>query len=88
MKEQKRALMAVKGRNETLKCPSEQTPLLRDDSSASINTPDRQEPAVEEPSFRELIVILGSIWVGVFLAALGKCMKYTLHRVHSTLRSF
>lgn len=88
MKEQIRALMAVKGRNETLKCPSEQTPLLRDDGPDSISSPDRQEPVVEEPSIRELIVILGSIWVGVFLAALGKCTKYTLHRVHSTLRSF
>mgnify|MGYP001636376034 CR=1 FL=1 len=47
---------------------SEQTPLLRDspNSDANENTPLHQEP-----STKELIWILGSIWLGVFLAALG-----------------
>lgn len=62
--------MTIKGTNGTFLSPSEQTPLLRDDP-ASIAAGD-QEPVAEEPSTRELIVILGSIWVGVFLAALGK----------------
>lgn len=47
---------------------SEQTPLLRDspDGDANENT-----PLPQEPSTKELIWILGSIWLGVFLAALG-----------------
>lgn len=66
--------MTVKWSNGTLLSPSEQTPLLRDDP-AIIGAGDRQEPVADEPSTRELIVILGSIWVGVFLAALGN-LKY------------
>lgn len=46
---------------------SEQTPLLRDaPGDANGNT-----PLTQEPSTKELIWILGSIWLGVFLAALG-----------------
>ena len=47
---------------------SEQTPLLRDspNGDGSENT-----PLPQEPSTKELIWILGSIWLGVFLAALG-----------------
>ena len=63
--------MAVTGTNGTARHPSEQTPLLREDP-ASIKPTDRQEQApIEEPSTRELLVILCSIWMGVFLAALG-----------------
>lgn len=29
-------------------------------------------PLADEPSTKELVLVLGSIWVGVFLAALGK----------------
>lgn len=42
---------------------SEQTPLLR--------APDGDTPLPKEVSTKELIWILGSIWLGVFLAALG-----------------
>lgn len=45
---------------------SEQTPLLRDAPDVNENT-----PLPQEPSTKELIWILGSIWLGVFLAALG-----------------
>lgn len=45
---------------------SEQTPLLRNAPDANENT-----PLPQEPSTNELIWILGSIWLGVFLAALG-----------------
>lgn len=63
--------MAVAGTNGTARHSSEQTPLLREDP-ASIKPTDRQEQApIEEPSTRELLVILCSIWMGVFLAALG-----------------
>ena len=41
---------------------SEETPLLRSDGDA---------PLPDEASTKELIWILGSIWLGVFLAALG-----------------
>lgn len=45
---------------------TEQTPLLRNE------TPEGQEDGeLEEPNMREVIVIMSSIWLGVFLAALG-----------------
>jgi hypothetical protein len=44
---------------------SEQTPLLR----APSENGDTSLP--KEPTTKELIWILGSIWLGVFLAALG-----------------
>ena len=43
---------------------SEQTPLLRAPSEGGT-------PLPKEASTKELIWILGSIWLGVFLAALG-----------------
>jgi hypothetical protein len=46
----------------TTESASEQTPLLR----------ERDTPLPQEASTKELIWILGSIWLGVFLAALGK----------------
>ncbi|CAI7621561.1 unnamed protein product [Penicillium pancosmium] len=80
--------MTVKGSNGTLLSPSEQTPLLRDDP-ASIGAGDRQEPVADEPSTRELIVILGSIWVGVFLAALDTTIVATLSGpISSSFNSF
>lgn len=51
---------------------SEETPLLRDAHAACEVQPNGQEPLTEERPTKELILILGSIWVGVFLAALGK----------------
>jgi hypothetical protein len=57
--------------DETSRIPaSEQTPLLRDDP-ANAGPPEGQKPVAEEPSTQELLVILCSIWLGVFLAALG-----------------
>lgn len=55
---------------------TEQTPLLREDTQqhappGTAATQDSEFPLAQEPSTRELILILGSIWVGVFLAALG-----------------
>ena len=55
---------------------TEQTPLLRDESlqhavADAAGTQESQVPAVQESSTKELILVLGSIWVGVFLAALG-----------------
>ena len=35
------------------------------------NDDDDNIPLVEEPSTGQAVIILGSIWVGVFLAALG-----------------
>lgn len=47
---------------------TEHTPLLpeRAQQDAPTAPPDDQEP-----STKELILVLGSVWVGVFLAALG-----------------
>lgn len=60
--------------------PTEQTPLLRDSrdgSSAEAQNGEavasEEASAVKEPTAKELILILGSIWLGVFLAALGMC---------------
>ena len=58
---------------------TEQTPLLADQtsqdvedaSSASPNGDDGDIPLAEEPTTTQLVLILGSIWVGVFLGALG-----------------
>jgi hypothetical protein len=55
--------------------PTENTPLLQpvDDISAQQNrTTTSDTPIiVTEPSTRGLVLVLGSIWIGVFLAALG-----------------
>lgn len=50
---------------------SEETPLLRDADACEVQ-PNGQEPLTEERPTKELILILGSIWLGVFLAALGE----------------
>jgi hypothetical protein len=50
---------------------SEETPLLRDADPSHEGETTEQEPVTEERSTKELILILGSIWLGVFLAALG-----------------
>lgn len=55
---------------------TEQTPLLRGDTpqQAPFGTAGTQEsevPLAEKPSTKELILVLSSIWLGVFLAALG-----------------
>lgn len=58
---------------------SEQTPLLGDRSpnEQAVPSVDSEVPLADEPSSKELILVLGSIWVGVFLAALGMtCPNY------------
>lgn len=57
--------------NAVARAPTEQTPLLRDADPANSGSADGESPATQEVSTKELIIILGSIWVGVFLAALG-----------------
>ncbi|KAJ5173318.1 hypothetical protein N7492_005911 [Penicillium capsulatum] len=53
---------------------SEETPLLRDGPAPSTGG-QSQAPVPEEISTQKLLVILGSIWLGVFLAALGMHLK-------------
>lgn len=55
----------------------EQTPLLREQSGANGNAvgqadSSEDQPVEEEPSTAKLAIILGSCWVGVFLAAMGQ----------------
>lgn len=56
---------------------SEQTPLLSEQTQTpGVDAHQHDDTAVDpgqEPSFKELILILGCIWLGVFLAALGIC---------------
>lgn len=55
---------------------TEQTPLLREETQqAAARGPEEAQDSdaslAQEPTTKELILILGSVWVGVFLAALG-----------------
>jgi len=59
---------------------TERSPLLTEvepipESNGSESQPRAEEsydtPLVEEPSTKRLVLTLGSIWVGVFLSALG-----------------
>lgn len=70
--------------------PSEHTPLLRDNRDEGTTeaqdeevVTDEDTPVAKEPSAKELIFILGSIWLGVFLAALGTRPLITHHPVLS-----
>lgn len=59
---------------------NEQQPLLQDPAEADHGTIQRQSdgtPLAEEPTTARLTVVLGTVWVGVFLAALG--MDIELH---------
>jgi MFS family permease len=64
----------------------EETPLLSDDPpKPSSEDPDAEETVlVDEPSTKRLVVILGSIYVGVFLAALDSTVIATLSAPIST----
>ncbi|RAH40834.1 MFS multidrug transporter [Aspergillus brunneoviolaceus CBS 621.78] len=58
---------------------SEQTPLLGDQRQDDLNQPgDSPVPLADEPTTRELILVMGSVWVGVFLAALDTTIVATL----------
>jgi hypothetical protein len=62
--------------DEPIRAPvSEETPLLRDADPAHEGETNGQEAVTEERSTKELILILGSIWLGVFLAALGMPLR-------------
>ncbi|KAJ5671953.1 hypothetical protein N7507_001080 [Penicillium longicatenatum] len=76
--------------NEIARAPAtEQTPLLRDADPANSGPADGESPATEEVSTKELIIILGSIWVGVFLAALDTTIVATLSApISSSFNSF
>ena len=50
---------------------SEQTPLLGEQPVSVRPSEESPVPLVKDPTTKELILVLGSIWVGVFLAALG-----------------
>lgn len=47
---------------------TEHTPLLPERAQQEAPTTPTDD---QEPSTKELILVLGSVWVGVFLAALG-----------------
>ncbi|KAJ6072813.1 hypothetical protein N7467_010898 [Penicillium canescens] len=64
---------------------SEQTPLLRDAPESNA----QDTPLSDERSTKELIWILGSIWLGVFLAALDTTIVATLSApISSSFNSF
>ncbi|PWY76948.1 MFS general substrate transporter [Aspergillus heteromorphus CBS 117.55] len=69
---------------------SERTPLLGDQSqNEPAPSGDSDVPLAEEPSSKELILVLGSIWVGVFLAALDTTIVATLTApISSSFHSF
>ncbi|KAF3389300.1 Multidrug resistance protein fnx1 [Penicillium rolfsii] len=68
---------------------SEETPLLRDADPAHAGETAEQVPVTEERSTKELILILGSIWLGVFLAALDTTIVATLSApIASSFNSF
>ncbi|KAJ5662166.1 uncharacterized protein N7477_009782 [Penicillium maclennaniae] len=65
---------------------TEQTPLLREADPAT-GGPNGQEP--DEISTKELVITLGSIWLGVFLAALDSTIVATLSApISSSFNSF
>ncbi|PYI05480.1 MFS general substrate transporter [Aspergillus sclerotiicarbonarius CBS 121057] len=69
---------------------SERTPLLGDQTpNEPVPSGDSEVPLAEEPSSKELILVLGSIWVGVFLAALDTTIVATLTApISSSFHSF
>ena len=88
--------------DETSTHATEQTPLLRDAPADDQDQPQNhaQVPLRKEATTKEMIVILGAIWMGVFLAALGTRRSlpnplpfterpwpkafYLVHRAHRT----
>ena len=64
----------------------EETPLLRDDQVNPSADPASREQTVlvDEPSTRRLVIILGSVYVGVFLGALDSTIIATLSAPIST----
>ena len=64
----------------------EETPLLRDDQTKAYSdaAPTEETVLVDEPSTKRLVVILGSVYVGVFLGALDATIIATLSASIST----
>jgi EmrB/QacA subfamily drug resistance transporter len=59
--------------------PTEDTPLLQDQYVPGTEEVDETDtPLAKEPTTKELVLVLGSIWVGVFLAALDSTIIATL----------
>lgn len=57
---------------------SEQTPLLGDGAQHATGYPEETSEhgeAPKEASMKEILIIMSSIWLGVFLAALGTCSE-------------
>lgn len=54
---------------------SEETPLLDDETQHATGYPEQNpehgEPVIKEASMKDVMVIMSSIWLGVFFAALG-----------------
>ncbi|KAH8597010.1 MFS multidrug transporter-like protein [Bisporella sp. PMI_857] len=67
---------------------NEETPLLHDDHNAAQTQTDQitneQTIIVDEPSNKRLVVVLGSMWIGVFLGALDSTIIATLSASIST----
>lgn len=70
---------AIRPRNAWGESATEQTPLLEEqDLNATTDSQEHQALLEQEPTTKEVIVILGSVWVGVFLAALDTTIVATL----------
>lgn len=62
---------------------TEQTPLLQDETHHASEHPEgaqEHEDTLKEPDMREVIIIMSSVWLGVFLAALGMCSASSYNR--------
>ncbi|KAL3421221.1 Multidrug resistance protein fnx1 [Phlyctema vagabunda] len=64
--------------------PDEETPLLNDSVTANGTRPVEQTVIPDEPSNLRLAIILGSMWVGVFLGAIDSTVIATLSAPIST----
>ena len=80
------------------KASDERTPLLKDQSTNGRderqegtvqNAQEESVPLPEEPSFARLALVLGSTWLGVFLAALDTTIIATISApITTTFHSF
>lgn len=65
---------AAASASDTVRAPATERTALLGDARSTASSDDSEapdDPVLKEASTRELILILGSIWLGVFLAALG-----------------
>ncbi|KAJ5290896.1 hypothetical protein N7478_000147 [Penicillium angulare] len=82
--------MSTDENGNTIARATEQTPLLQDPNPATSGSTEEQDSAADgEPSTKELIIVLSSIWLGVFLAALDSTIVATLSApISSSFNSF